>query len=173
MTGARNRNRRPRNAKRAPPARTRVGNGAANDAAPIELGQLTGYIGYALRRAQIVAFADFIASLRQLDLRPAIFGVLMIIDQNPGLPQSAICNALGIQKANFGPILAELEKRKLAVRREGVNDRRSYAMHLTAEGRELMKTARALHAEHEARLARRLGTGGREQLLALLGRLNA
>jgi DNA-binding MarR family transcriptional regulator len=149
------------------------GNGSGNGTSPIELGPLTGFIGYSLRRAQIVAFTDFIASLRQVNLRPAIFGVLMIIDQNPGLPQSQICSALGIQKANFGPLLGELEERKLAVRHEGVNDRRSYALHLTPAGKELLRRARALHGEHEARLAKRLGAGGRAQLLKLLDRLNS
>ncbi|HZF15121.1 MAG TPA: MarR family winged helix-turn-helix transcriptional regulator [Steroidobacteraceae bacterium] len=176
MPGARKATSKPRAAARAgAKARARhAGNGAGNgSASSIELGPLTGYIGYALRRAQIVAFTDFIASLRQLDLRPAIFGVLMIIDGNPGQPQSAVCSALGIQKANFGPLVQELEKRKLAVRHEGVADRRSYALHLTPGGRELLRRARALHGEHEARLAKRLGSGGREQLLSLLGRLNS
>jgi len=160
-------------AARKHPRRASRGNGSGNGALPIELGPLTGFIGYALRRAQIVAFTDFIASLRQVNLRPAIFGVLMIIDQNPGLPQSQICSALGIQKANFGPLLTELEERKLAVRHEGVNDRRSYALHLTPAGKELLHRARALHGEHEARLAKRLGAGGRTQLLKLLDRLNS
>lgn len=172
MAGARKS--RPRPARARQPNLRHGGNGAGNGTAnSIELGSLTGYIGYALRRAQIVAFTDFIASLRELGLRPAIYGVLMIIDQNPGLPQSAVCNALGIQKANFGPLVHELEKRKLAVRHDGVHDRRSYALHLTPSGKEMMRRARVLHAEHEARLAKRLGTGGREQLLSLLERLNS
>jgi len=146
-------------------------NGRAVSAAAIDMSALTGYVGYALRRAQIAAFTDFIASLRRLELRPTIFGVLIVIDQNPGLPQSAVCAALGIQKANFVPLLNELERRRLAVREEGVTDRRSYALHLTADGKDLLRRARELHGEHEARLARRLGSGGREQLLTLLDRL--
>ncbi len=146
-------------------------NGRARSTGAIEMGALTGYLGYALRRAQIAAFSDFIATLRLLELRPAVFGVLLVIDQNPGLPQSAICSALGIQKANFGPLLNELEKRRLAVREDGIADRRSYALHLTADGKDLLRRARALHTEHEERLARRLGQGGREQLLSLLNRL--
>jgi DNA-binding MarR family transcriptional regulator len=159
----------------APPGRRRRAPGARNgrktSAAAIDLSALAGYIGYSLRRAQIAAFTDFIASLKRLELRPTIFGVLIVIDRNPGLPQSAVCAALGIQKANFVPLLNELERRRLAVRAEGATDRRSYALHLTAEGKDLLRRARELHGEHEERLARRLGSGGREQLLALLGRL--
>jgi DNA-binding MarR family transcriptional regulator len=156
---------------RTRPRRSAAQNGRPLTTAAIDMGPLTSYVGYALRRAQIAAFSDFIASLRQLELRPAIFGILMVIDQNPGLPQSAVCAALGIQKANFVPLLNELVRRRLAVRHAGVADRRSYALHLTPDGRGLLNRARELHAEHESRMARRLGADGREHLLALLNRL--
>ncbi len=72
---------------------------------------LTGYVGYSLRRAQAVIFADFNQSLSELKLRPAQFAVLLMIDQNPGASQSGVSAALGIQKANFVAIIADLEKR--------------------------------------------------------------
>ncbi|HSG63964.1 MAG TPA: MarR family winged helix-turn-helix transcriptional regulator [Gammaproteobacteria bacterium] len=137
----------------------------------IDLGPLNQQVGYVLRRAQIAVFSDSIAYLNDVDLRPTQFGVLMVIDQNPGLTQSDVCLALGIQKANFVPLLNELEHRGLAVRRKGKADRRAYALYLTAAGRALLGRARALQAKYEKDLTRRLGNRGREQLLALLGRL--
>ncbi len=50
---------------------------------------LSGYVGYALRRAQGVIFADFNHTLAELNLRPGQFAVLMMIDQNPGTSQSS------------------------------------------------------------------------------------
>jgi len=137
----------------------------------IDLGPLNQQVGYVLRRAQIAVFSDSIAYLNDVDLRPTQFGVLMVIDQNPGLTQSDVCLALGIQKANFVPLLNELERRGLAVRRKGKADRRAYALYLTAAGRALLRRARALQAKYEKDLTRRLGNRGRELLLALLGRL--
>jgi hypothetical protein len=69
---------------------------------------LSGYVGYALRRAQGVIFADFNHSLAELGLRPGQFAVLMLIDRNPGTSQSSVSAALGIQKANFVATIADL-----------------------------------------------------------------
>lgn len=137
----------------------------------VDLAPLTGFVGYAVRRAQIAIFDDFLKSLREVDLRPAQFGVLVVISRNPGMTQSDVCGALGIQKANFVPLIGELESRGLVVRESGATDRRSYAVHLTTQGRTLLQRARELHAQHEARLTERIGRGGRVQLLSLLNRL--
>jgi DNA-binding MarR family transcriptional regulator len=69
------------------------------------------------------------------------------------------------------PLLNELQRRGLAVRRAGVADRRSSALHLTDRGEGVLQRARRLHDLYEAALAGRLGTRGRNQLLSLLGRL--
>jgi DNA-binding MarR family transcriptional regulator len=137
----------------------------------VDLAPLKGYVGYAVRRAQIAIFGDFLESLRDVDLRPAQFGVLVVIDDNPGMRQSDVCAGLGIQKANFVPLISELEARGLVVREPGANDRRAYALHLTAQGEALLRRARELHARHEARLTERIGRRGRAQLLNLLNRM--
>ena len=132
---------------------------------------LKGYVGYALRRAQGVIFADFNQALAELDLRPGQFAVLMLIDQNPGTSQSNVSAALGIQKANFVAIIADLEKRGLVRRRKSESDARTYSLGLTARGCSLLQHAQALQALHEARVIAQIGTEGRLQLLRLLERL--
>ena len=134
---------------------------------PIDLGQLPLYIGYAVRRAQLAVFFDFIRSLQSLQLRPAQFAVLSVIAANPGLRQSQVSDALGIKRANFVVLLDELERRKLAKRVPVASDRRAYALHLTDEGRDFVQRMNALQQEHEQRMTRKLGTAGREQLLSL------
>jgi hypothetical protein len=83
----------------------------------VDMGKMHGYLGYLLRRAQMLAYADFIAELDQLNLSPGQFGVLTVIDTNPGLRQSEVSAALGIQKTNFVAVLNEFERRGLAERR--------------------------------------------------------
>jgi DNA-binding MarR family transcriptional regulator len=133
---------------------------------------LNGYVGYALRRAQGVIFADFNDTLSRLDLRPGQFAVLALIDQNPGTTQSSVSTALGIQKANFVATIADLEDRGFVVRRKSASDGRSYALDLTARGRRLLQRAAQLQSVHEARVIERLGTAGRQQLLDLLDKLS-
>jgi DNA-binding MarR family transcriptional regulator len=136
----------------------------------IDMGRMHGYLGYLLRRAQMLAYADFIAELAELNLSPGQFGVLTVIDTNPGLRQSEVSSALGIQKTNFVSVLNGFERRGLAVRKAAA-DRRSYALFLTPAGKALLRRARAAQARHEARLVERLGERGRVQLLGLLERL--
>jgi DNA-binding MarR family transcriptional regulator len=137
----------------------------------IDMGRMHGYLGYLLRRAQMLAYADFIAELAELDLSPGQFGVLTVIDTNPGLRQSEVSSALGIQKTNFVAVLNGFERRGLAVRKAAAGDRRSYALFLTPAGKALLRRARAAQARHEAHLVEKLGEQGRAQLLGLLERL--
>jgi DNA-binding MarR family transcriptional regulator len=146
------------------------GNGSAAGR-DIDMRPLREYLGYVLRRAQMMAYADFFAALTELDLSPGQFGVLTVIDTNPGLRQSQVSRALGIQKTNFVAVLNEFERRGLAVRKAAARDRRSYALHLTPEGEALLRRARSAQARHEARMLSRLGAEGREQLLQLLSKL--
>jgi DNA-binding MarR family transcriptional regulator len=135
------------------------------------MGKMHGYLGYLLRRAQMLAYADFIAELAELDLSPGQFGVLTVIDTNPGLRQSEVSAALGIQKTNFVAVLNEFERRGLAERRAAAGDRRSYALYLTAQGKALLRRARAAQARHEARIVEPLAAKERVQLLGLLAKL--
>jgi len=137
----------------------------------VDLGPLPGLIGYALRRAQLAVFHDFIRTLAAVDIRPAQFSVLLVIEANPGLKQSEVSAALGIQRTNFVALLDELERRGLARREPAAGDRRSHALHLTDDGEALLRRMKALQERHERRLVERLGEAGRRQLLALLARI--
>ena len=144
-------------------------NGTAFDpAGSVDLGPLPEQISFALRRAQTAVFADFIESLSELDLRPAQFAVLEVIDANPGLRQSDAASILGIQKANIVGLISELERRALLTRRRSQRDRRSFALHLRPQGALLLQRARRLRDAQETRIAHVLGAGGRERLLELL-----
>jgi DNA-binding MarR family transcriptional regulator len=63
------------------------------------------------------------------DIRPSQFAVLVLIRSNPGLIQSAICTALGIQKTNFVALLDKLEARGITERCRAGVDRLHAAPH--------------------------------------------
>lgn len=138
---------------------------------PTDVGPLADMVGYALRRAQLAVFDRVIKEFGELDLRPAQFSVLLMLKHTPGLKQSEVAAALGIQRANFVALFDRLEQRGLAERRPYARDRRSYALHLTPEGEHLVARARAIEAAHERHLDQILGAGGRVKLLQLLNRL--
>ena len=139
----------------------------------VDVGPLAGMVGYTLRRAQLAVFDEVIKAFAVLDLRPAQFSVLVLLKHAPGLKQTDVAGALGIQRANFVVLFDGLERRGLARRDPMPNDRRSYALYLTAAGEEVLAHANRLEAELEGRLDARLGPGGRQQLLTLLRHLLA
>ena len=155
-----------------PKAKTSPQSDAASNG--VQLGYLDGLLGYMLRRAQLAVFQDFIVKMKDFGLRPAQFSVLAIIQANPGLKQSRVSEALGINRANFVALLDELEKRKLARRAPAEGDRRSNALYLTPQGEAFLNDAfRHLQAQHESRLDGVLGMADKQRLLTLLGRLAA
>jgi DNA-binding MarR family transcriptional regulator len=148
------------------------GNGAAEDVGPLQIGELSERLGYLLKRAQLRIFDDFIRCVAPLDLTPAQFSVLLLLEKNPGRNQTEIATTLGIQRPNFVAMLDGLESRQLCMRIRSTNDRRSHILQLTDKGRTILARAKKLVAtKHEARLSELLGERDREALLAMLDKI--
>lgn len=133
-----------------------------------DLGRLVGHLGYFIRRAQIWIFQDFIRTLAEVDIRPAQYSVLLVIEANHGLSQSALSQTLGIERARLVRLLDSLERRKFVQRRRSRADRRSHVLSLTAQGRSALARIKALADEHEQRLAQKVGIRSHKKLLRLM-----
>ena len=138
----------------------------------VDLGPLTGLIGYMLRRAHIAVFQEAFRTFAQVGIRPAQFSVLTVIAHNPGRTQSQVAAALGIKRTNFVALLDSLERRGLAERRPAPTDRRSHALHLTAAGKAIVRRLNQMVDRLESRMVAQIGKDGRVQLLQLLSRLS-
>jgi DNA-binding MarR family transcriptional regulator len=132
------------------------------------LGALEHHLGYFIRRAQIWVFQDFIRTLKALDISPAQYSVLLVIEANPGLSQSALAATLGIQRARLVRLLDRLDLRGLTRRLQSQADGRSNALRLTPKGRSTLKRAHELTEEHEARLVDRLGADSYRAIMTTL-----
>jgi DNA-binding MarR family transcriptional regulator len=141
-------------------------------AGALEMGELSELLGYSLKRAQLKLFEDFLRCVAPLQLTPAQFAVLLLLDKNPGRNQTEIANTLGILRPNFVAMLDGLEGRQLCVRMRSVNDRRSHVLTLTDKGRATLARAKKLVAtKHEARLIEVLGPANHAALLAMLAKI--
>jgi DNA-binding MarR family transcriptional regulator len=109
-------------------------------------------------------FQDFIRTLAAVDIRPAQYSVLVVIGSNRALSQTDVAELLGIERARLVRLLDRLERRGLLQRLVSPLDRRSHALKLTPAGRRLLRRAKALAAEHEARLAARLGVANHRMM---------
>src|SRR3954447_10256755 len=141
-------------------------------AGALQMGELSELLGYSLKRAQLKVFEDFLRCMAPLQLTPAQFSVLLLLDNNPGRNQTEIANTLGILRPNFVAMLDGLESRGLCVRMRSPSDRRSHVLTLTDKGRATLARAKKLVAtKHEARLIEALGPADHAALLAMLAKL--
>src|SRR3954453_9416834 len=90
--------------------------GTEQTATALQMGELSEVIGYSLKRAQLKVFEDFLRCMAPLQLTPAQFSVLLLLDNNPGRNQTEIANTLGILRPNFVAMLDALEGRGLCLR---------------------------------------------------------
>jgi DNA-binding MarR family transcriptional regulator len=143
-------------------------NSDQNQSQALEFAELNEHIGYFLRRLQVAVFSNFIKTLEPMDVRPAQYSVLVLIAANPGRSQSAIGQALNIERARLARMLHELERRKWIERRAAPDDGRSHSLYLTDAGAKALARIRSLAACHEERMVELIGPERRQQLLDLL-----
>lgn len=139
----------------------------------IDLGPLPGLVGYAIRRAQLAIHQDFHRTFEVVDLSPAEFSVLLIVQRNPGLRQRRIGDVLAILPPNLVGLVGRLAARRLLERRVNPSDRRAVALFLTSAGEDVLRHALQLLEEHEGRVTAHLGLADRRKLLKQLTELTA
>jgi DNA-binding MarR family transcriptional regulator len=141
----------------------------------------------ALRRTQLAVFQHF---ARAMTLRaggakgdvkgdgkgdsrvsPGEFGVLVLVEANPGINQTSLAKAVGADRSTMVPIIDRLERRGLLERQAMPGDRRAHALRLAKSGQERMRRFRQTVIEHEKRIAAGLSAAERAVLLDLLRRL--
>src|SRR4249920_3210642 len=145
---------------------------APAEGSALQMGELSELLGYSLKRAQLKIFEDFLRCVAPLQLTPAQFSVLLLLDKNPGRNQTEIANTLGILRPSFVSMLDALESRDLCTRMRSSNDRRSHILVLTDKGRAVLSRAKKLVAsKHEARLNALLGPANRVALLDMLSKI--
>lgn len=137
----------------------------------VEYGVLDGLTGYAIRRAQIRIYEDFVRSLAPWNITPPRFSALTIIANNPDLKLTELARILGIARSGAVLLIDALEDMKLVARRASRSDRRAHSLALTPTGRKTLEAVTQAVCEHDARIASGLSAQERATLLDLLARL--
>lgn len=131
--------------------------------------QLRDLVGYHLRRASVFDLNGAVAALEPEGLRPVPMSVLLSIVEQPGISAAEVCRALGMQRANIVPVLADLDRRGLFLREADPADNRIQRLFPTRRGTEEAQRALARVAAHEERMLARLSLAERAELRRLLG----
>ena len=106
-------------------------------------------IGYQLRRAFFRSNGLFARLGGEAGLAPGQFGVLKLVELNPGRSQTEIAAAAGLDRSSLTQLLDQLVGRGLIERRPG-RDRRTVSLHLTAAGAKAAAKAEPKVEAHEA-----------------------
>lgn len=128
-------------------------------------------MGFHLRRAQISVFNRFGRAIARDRVTPGQFGILVLINANTGLTQSALAKAVGVERSTMVATIDNLEGKGLVERRPSPVDRRSYALVLTAEGKSMLTKLKRKVREHEKRLFGDFSETDKEHLIGLLYRI--
>ncbi|WP_430396533.1 MarR family winged helix-turn-helix transcriptional regulator [Ferrovibrio sp.] len=137
----------------------------------LDFGPLPGYFGYHLRMAQLADYADFAREVAPDGVSPGRFSLLTLLAHNPGITQSALSQAVGLDKSTLTPALEQLVRKGVVLRRKAASDRRSYALSLSPKGHALLRRLTAGVERHEANIIALLSPKEQRVFLALLKRL--
>lgn len=142
------------------------GNGASPNGA-LDFGALDGFVGFQLHRARNMAAAE-LARMIAPESVPGHFPILYLIGRNPGSTQSAIANAVGLDRSSLVPILNRFEQRGWVRRDRSTEDARAHALSLTEAGEVKLGELYETVANLEARISAELGEAGTEDMLTHL-----
>lgn len=129
--------------------------------------------GYHIRRASGAFVSDFSHTLEGTGMRQVLFGILSVIDANPGISQGLAGKALGIQRANMVALINELVDGKLTERHVSKTDRRAFELSITPAGTAILAECLEKIARHEARMLSDFSAEERTTLFDLLSRIEA
>jgi len=127
---------------------------------------LLSSLGFAISR-------QFQRVLEPLELEPGEFALLRAVAASDGQPQNALAERLNISPSWMVAIVDELEKRGLLERRPHARDRRIRNLHLTAEGKKLLRQAERRAQQFDRQVTDSLTEAELQQLLDLLQRVGA
>jgi DNA-binding MarR family transcriptional regulator len=134
---------------------------------------LAGSVGFLLSKLGFSSAARFAATLQPLGIGPQHFAALRYVEHLEGRSQQTLAEALEVPPSRVVAMIDELEARGLVERRRNPNDRRAHALHLTADGRQMLDRAMAAASAYEAQLCSCLSAEERTELLELLRRVAA
>lgn len=140
-------------------------------AAGIDYGHMPSFVGYRIRKAYSYLFQTFNAMLKDLNLAPGQYSVLLLIDLNPGLSQLAIAEATGLDGSTIVPITNRFVKLGWIRRTRRKDDRRFYALRTTPDGHAVLEKARPIIEAHERQLVAGLNEHECRVLTELLSRI--
>ena len=133
-----------------------------------EGGPRVGGIAFLLAQIGAHAAGRFAERIAALELTPPQAGLLRALANEPGRSQQAVARQLGVPPSRFVMLVDSLEERGLVQRLRSRDDRRSYGLHLTDAGEQMMRELGVVGKAHEDEICAGLTSVDRAALHAAL-----
>jgi len=117
---------------------------------PVDASADPNRVWFRFMRLHARLLAQMTARIRALGLSIPQFDLLSTLTEREGISQSELAERLYVTKGNVSGLVDRLVQAGLVERRAIAGDRRSYAMHLTAEGRRLAEAGIAAQRDFVA-----------------------
>lgn len=127
--------------------------------------------GFLLAKVEEEMETLFIHELEKLNISARQFGVLQFIEKNPYSSQIMVSNALLVDRTTMVSHVDFLEDNDLLLRVKNPNDRRSFVLKVTNNGKEVLEKGRRYLRETENEVLKELNTNERETLKNLLSKV--
>jgi len=151
--------------------RVRRGKNGEAVAESIKFGPLAYWVGFNLRMAQDATFQAFSRRSLEVGESPGRFATLTLIARNPGISQTELSHANGRDKSSLTPVVEDLVRRGLIVRKRVHSDRRAYRLNLTPAGKKTLTMLTRCARRHERGLDRIIGRRDRKRFLQILKKI--
>lgn len=134
---------------------------------------LAGSVSYRIRLLQIASYKAFEQIVTGFGSAPRYFGMLKLIEANPGIPQTRLAEAIYLDRSSLVPIIDALGREGWVERRSAEKDKRVRLVYLTDHGAEQLALLEREVLAHEQAVTAGLSRTEKAQLLALLHRVDA
>lgn len=138
----------------------------------VEPPSLKSSVSYRIRLLQIAAYKTFEAQVTGFGSAPRYFGLLKIIEANPGIPQSRLAEAVFLDRSSLVPLLDALTREGWVERKKSPADKRVRRVFLTEAGATRLAELEQEVVRHEAAMTEGLSQKDTSNLLTLLHRVD-
>jgi DNA-binding MarR family transcriptional regulator len=128
-------------------------------------------VGFLISQLGFLSSKGFMVALEPLGIHPREFLLLRLVAAAEGHSQQALAERMGVPPSRMVALVDRLEENGLLERRPHPDDRRIRALHMTAEGRDVLARAGKIAVRFESELCSSLEEDERDQLIDLLQKL--
>lgn len=133
---------------------------------------LNNLVSYRIRLLQIASYKAFEQKVSGFGSAPRYFGMLKLIEANPGIPQTRLAEAIYLDRSSLVPILEALSREGWVERKPAVQDKRVRLVFLSDWGKTQLTALEEQVIAHEALATAGISKSEKSQLLGLLGRID-